>query len=89
MPPGRAHTAAHSSLALACLARQEDLLGQAAFDDLAVQLGGFEQLLVIALGDDAPVVEHDDLIRQCDCGEAMGDHERGTSCHRLGERELD
>ena len=44
---------------------------------------------MVALGDDPAVVEHDDLVRQRDRREAVGDHERGAPRHRLGERQLD
>ena len=67
-----------------------DLVGGGrAGDDLAVELGGVEQLVVVALGDDAPVVEHDDLVGEFDRREAVRDHERGAPGHRLGERDLD
>ena len=68
---------------------RNDLLGQALLDDLAVELGALEQLLVVAVGDDPAVVEHDDLIGQRDRGEAVGDDEGGAPGHRLVERELD
>ena len=48
-----------------------------------------EQVLVVAVRDDAAVVEHDDLIGQRDRREAVGDHERRAPGHRLVERELD
>ena len=57
--------------------------------DLPVQRGAVEQHAVLAAGHDPAVVEHHDLVGQCDRREAVGDHERGPSGHRLGERELD
>ena len=85
----RERHSATALLALARLLRQEHVLGQALLDDLAVQLRLLQQFLVVALRDDPTVVEHDDLIRQRDRGEAVGDHERRASRHRLGERQLD
>jgi len=42
---------------------------------------------VVAVRDDPATVEHDDLIRQGDRGEAVSDDERGPPRHRLVERE--
>ena len=44
---------------------------------------------MVALGDDPAAVQHDDLIRQRDRRESVGDHERGAARHCLGERQLD
>ena len=45
--------------------------------------------VVVAVGDDAAVVEHDDLIGERDRREAVGDHEGRAPGHRLVERQLD
>ncbi len=63
--------------------------GGRAGDDLAVELGGLEQLVVVSLGDDAAVVEHHDLVGEFDRREAVRDHEGGATGHRLGQRVLD
>ncbi len=51
--------------------------------DLAIQGRALEQLRVLSPRNQAPVVEHHDLIRQRDRREAVGDHERRASRHRL------
>src|SRR4051794_1111246 len=53
-------------LPLPRLARQEDRVGQALLDDLAVQLVVLEQLVVRAARDQPPVLEHRDLVGQRD-----------------------
>src|SRR5664280_1591344 len=72
-----------ADLALARLTREEDLVGQPLLDDLAIQLGGVEQVLVVAVCDDAAVVEHDDLVGERDRRKAVGDDERRAPGHRL------
>ena len=49
---------------------------------------GLEQLVVVAVGDDPAVVEHDDLVGQRDRREAVGDHERRAPRHRLASASL-
>src|SRR6202030_336639 len=71
------------------LACEEDLVGQPLLDDFAIQLGGAQQLLVVALGEDPAAVEHHDLVGERDRREAVGDDERRAPGHGLVERELD
>ena len=77
-------------LALARLAREEDLVGQALLDDLAVQLGLLEQLVVACRAAAIrAVLEHDDLVGQRDRRQAVGDDERRAARHDLAQRGLD
>ena len=68
---------------------EEDLVGQALLDDLAVQVGDLEQLVVRAARDELAVLEHDDLVGQRDRRQAVGDDERRPAGHHLAQRDLD
>ena len=63
-------------LRLERLAREEDLVGQALLDDLAVERRALEQLLVRAVVDQPRRPRARDLVGERDRREAVGDDER-------------
>ena len=66
-----------------------DLLEQPELVDLAEDGARLEQLGLGALGDDPPVLEHDDRVGERDRREPVGDHDRRAVAHRGGEAGAD
>src|SRR3954453_7330833 len=60
----RRPTSQPRDLAVGRVAVEEDLVGQALLDDLAIKLGLVEQRLVVAGGRSRAVLEHDDRVGQ-------------------------
>ena len=87
----RSASAAHrpATSRLDRLARQEDLVGQALLDDLAVQRATARAARRGCRGDDPAVLEHDDLVGERDRREPVGDDERRAAGHHLAQRGLD
>src|SRR5919197_1218137 len=67
----------------------EAALEEAVLVDVAVDRARLEQLLVRPAGDDAPLVEDDDLVRERDRREPVGDDQRRPAVHRLAQAETD
>ena len=57
--------------------------------DVAVHLARGEQLIIGALGRDASIVQHDDLVGQRDRRETVGDDQCGPVAHRLAQSDPD
>ena len=64
-------------------------LGGPAAVELGVAPAALEELVVRALLDDGPVLEHDDQVRAADGREAVGDDERGAAVEQAPQRVLD
>ena len=68
---------------------EEDLVGQALLDDLAVERRmSSSSSSCVPRAAIAAALEHDDLVGQRDRREAVGDHERRAALHHLAQRRL-
>src|SRR5919201_3640222 len=68
---------------------REPPLEETVLVDVAVDRTPLEQLLVRPARDDPPLVEDDDLVRERDRREAVGDDQRRPAAHSLAESEPD
>src|SRR4051812_19281865 len=75
--------------ALARLAREEDLVGEPLLDDLAVEGRALQELVVRAMVQQSPALEHRDLVGERDRRQPMGDDERRAAGPDLCKRALD
>src|SRR5438094_10639128 len=64
-------------------------LDAAVLPDLAVDVARLDELVVAAAGDDAARLEYDDLVRERDRREAVGDDHRRPAPHRLAQAGAD
>ena len=58
-------------------------------DELSVEAALLQQLLVIPLLHQIPIIEHHDSIGATDGGQAVGDHEGGAPFHQALQRVAD
>src|SRR5919199_2297022 len=68
---------------------REPPLEETVLVDVAVDRTRLEQLLVRPARDDPPLVEDDDLVRERDRRQAVGDDQRRPAAHRLAQAEPD